>query len=306
MEKKKNNIKKYVAIVLVIVAILSVAIYMKNRPQAQIELTQISSDTGNRMMGYVIRTYDNKTIVIDGGLRADSAKLLNKIKEYGNDVDYWIITHPHQDHAGAFNDIIENHNSELNIKELIYTANDVEWYKNTSDADRIGEIEEFYKSLENEKVKSIKREPQIGEKIKISSNINIEILGVKNPEITENAINNSSMVFKMYVNNTSILFLGDTGTESSEKLIKTYGNKLKSDIVQMAHHGQAGGTEELYKIIEPKICLWPTPEWLWDNNSGGGYNSGTWKTLETRKWIEEIGVNTNYIAKDGNITITIK
>ena len=306
MEKKKNNIKKYVAIVLVIVAILSVAIYIKNRPQAQIELTQISSDTGNRMMGYVIRTYDNKTIVIDGGLRADSAKLLNKIKEYGNDVDYWIITHPHQDHAGAFNDIIENHNSELNIKELIYTANDVEWYKNTSDADRIGEIEEFYKSLENEKVKSIKREPQIGEKIKISSNINIEILGVKNPEITENAINNSSMVFKMYVNNTSILFLGDTGTESSEKLIKTYGNKLKSDIVQMAHHGQAGGTEELYKIIDPKICLWPTPEWLWDNNSGGGYNSGTWKTLETRKWIEEIGVNTNYIAKDGNITITIK
>lgn len=306
MEKKKNNIKKYVAIILVIVAILSVAIYIKNRPQAQIELTQISSDTGNRMMGYVIRTYDNKTIVIDGGLRADSAKLLNKIKEYGNDVDYWIITHPHQDHAGAFNDIIENHNSELNIKELIYTANDVEWYKNTSDADRIGEIEEFYKSLENEKVKSIKREPQIGEKIKISSNINIEILGVKNPEITENAINNSSMVFKMYVNNTSILFLGDTGTESSEKLIKTYGSKLKSDIVQMAHHGQAGGTEELYKIIDPKICLWPTPEWLWDNNSGGGYNSGTWKTLETRKWIEEIGVNTNYIAKDGNITITIK
>lgn len=306
MEKKKNNIKKYVAIILVIVTLLSVAIYMKNRPQAQIELTQISSDTGNRMMGYVIRTYDNKTIVIDGGLRADSAKLLNKIKDYGNDVDYWIITHPHQDHAGAFNDIIENHNSELNIKKLIYTANDVEWYKNTSDADRIGEIEEFYKSLENEKVKSIKREPEIGENIEISPNINIEILGIKNPEITENAINNSSMVFEMYVNNTSILFLGDTGTESSEKLIKTYGNKLKSDIVQMAHHGQAGGTEELYKIIDPKICLWPTPEWLWDNNSGGGYNSGTWKTLETRKWIEEIGVNTNYIAKDGNITITIK
>lgn len=306
MEKKKNNIKKYVAIILLIVVLLSVAVYIKNRPQVQIELTQISSDTGNRMMGYVIRTYDNKTVVIDGGLRADSTKLLNKIKEYGNDVDYWIITHPHQDHAGAFNDIIENHNSELNIKELIYTANEVEWYKNTSEASRAGEIEEFYKSLEDEKIKSIKREPQIGENIEISPNINIEILGIKNPEITENSINNSSMVFKMYVNNTSILFLGDTGTESSEKLIKTYGNKLKSDIVQIAHHGQAGGTEELYKLIDPEICLWPTPEWLWDNNSGGGYNSGTWKTLETRKWIEELGVKTNYIAKDGNITITIK
>ena len=45
-------------------------------------------------------------------------------------------------------------------------------------------------------------------------NVSCEILGVKNPEITENAYNNSSMVIKMNVNNKSILFLADTGVES--------------------------------------------------------------------------------------------
>ena len=75
------------------------------------------------------------------------------------------------------------------------------------------------------------------------------------------------MVIKVKVNHKKILFLGDTGTESSEKLIKGQGNNLKADIVQMAHHGQAGATEELYKIVKPEICLWPTPEWLWNNNS---------------------------------------
>ena len=74
----------------------------------------------------------------------------------------------------------------------------------------------------------------------------------------------------------------------------------------MSHHGQAGATKELYKEISPKICLWPTPEWLWNNDSGQGENSGQWKTFETRSWIEELGVKENYIAKDKDIKIEIK
>lgn len=74
----------------------------------------------------------------------------------------------------------------------------------------------------------------------------------------------------------------------------------------MAHHGQAGATEELYKEINPIICLWPTPKWLWNNDNGGGENSGTWKTMETRSWMENIGVKQNHVAKDGDIAISIK
>ena len=62
------------------------------------------------------------------------------------------------------------------------------------------------------------------------------------------------MVIKFDTGKTSFLVLGDTGTQSSEKLIKTQKEKLKSDIVQVAHHGQAGATEELYKIIN-QGCL---------------------------------------------------
>ena len=57
---------------------------------------------------------------------------------------------------------------------------------------------------------------------------------------------------------------------------------------------------------KPKICLWPTPEWIWNNDNGEGENTGPWKTFETRKWIEDLGVKQNIIEKDGDITITIK
>ena len=104
-------------------------------------------------------------------------------------------------------------------------------------------------------------------------NIEIEILGIKNPEITENSGNEQSMVIKFDTGKTTLLILGDTGIQSSEKLLNTQKDKLKSDIVQMAHHGQAGATKELYEEVKPTTCLWPTPEWLWNNDSGNGENT---------------------------------
>ena len=182
--------------------------------------------------------------------------------------------------------------------------NDLDWYKKYA-TERAGEAERFYNALQNERVKGKSEEVTLNQIINIDF-IKCEILGVKNPEITNNGFNNSSMVIKMNLPQTSILFLGDTGEESGDKLLSTQKDKLKSDIVQVAHHGQGGAKESLYKEINPTICLWPTPEWLWDNNSGEGKGSGPWTTLETRKWMEDLGVKQNIIEKDGDTTITVK
>lgn len=298
-----NKKIKSITIILLIIIILISIIGIKEISKEKMELIQLSSQTNDRMMGYIIRTNNGKIIVIDGGMDTDAENLKKYVKQYDNNIDYWFITHPHRDHVGTFIDIVEN-SDDININKVYYCANSLEWYQEHS-PDRVNEVEEFYKAIENQRIKEIKSEPQIGDKFRID-NIQIEILGINNPEITTNPINNSSMVFKLYVNNKSILFLGDTGEESSKKLIDQYGKKLKSNIVQMAHHGQQGATEELYKLVKPKICLWPTPEWLWNNDSGEGYNSGPWKTLETIKWMEDLNVKKNYVAKDGDITIEVK
>lgn len=286
--------KKIIIVFLIILTIVSIIMLNK---KAHIELTQISARSDNSMMSYIIKTSNNKTIVIDGGLKIEAETLKQYIQKYGNKVDYWFITHPHKDHVGAFIDIVEN--SDIKIENIYYSINSQEWY-NENEPNRAYEAEEFYRAIQNEKIKEKAKTPQIGDKIKIGKNIYVEILQTANPEITYNAINNSSMVFKIHVNDKTILMLGDIGPEASEKLIKKYGKNLKSDIVQMSHHGQSGATEEFYKLVEPEICLWQSPQWLWDNVTG------TFKTLETRKWMENLGVKTNYVAKDGDITITVE
>ena len=136
-------------------------------------------------------------------------------------------------------------------------------------------------------------------------NLIFKILKITSPEVTVNAGNNQSLVIKVSNMFKSMIFLGDSGEEVEENLVNHNLDEIKCDAVQMANHGQAGVSEFTYNAIDPEICFWPTPEWLWDNNKGEGFNTAEYKTIETRAWIEYLGVKENYIAKDGDITVKI-
>lgn len=303
MENKKVEKQLIYKIIIIIFVLLLVTGIVKILDyKNSIELCQLKDNGTSQMMGYIITTKNNNTIVIDGGTQDDTENLVEQIKNKTGKVNYWFITHPHKDHASTLIDIVKN--TDIEIDHIYVTLNDIEWYKK-NDPNRFGEINDFFDILKNDKISQKVEEVELNQNIMID-NIRCQILGIKNPEIVTNATNNSSMVIKMQVNNKNIIFLGDSGKESSEKLLKIQSNeKLRADIVQVAHHGQNGGTEELYKIINPTICLWPTPEWLWNNDSGNGEDSGPWKTKETRKWIESLKVKQNIIEKDGNKTIRI-
>ena len=300
---KNNKRKKIIVIISCIILIIIVSILLMSyiRYNNRLELTQLGNMTTRQMMGYFLKTKDNKNIIIDGGTTGDSQNLIDYINQNGGEVDTWFITHPHEDHVGAIIEILNN--TQIPIHNIYVTLNTPEWYEEHG-AGRGNEAQELMQALEIDRVKENVKEVELGQEIQID-NITFKILGVKNPEITENAMNNSSMVIKCMVNNKSIIFLGDTGQESGEKLLKNQREQLKADYVQVAHHGQAGAGEELYKVINPKVAMWPTPDWLWNNDSGQGEDSGTWKTKETRAWLENIGVKENIIEKDGNITIKI-
>lgn len=266
----------------------------------RLEIIQLKANGSSQMMGYLLTTENGKTIVIDGGTSDDTDNLIKHIKEKTGKVDAWFITHPHRDHATSLINIIQN--TDIPIDAIYVSLHDADWYKQYEEA-RSNEAISLIEALQNERIKDKVHEVSLNEKIQID-NVKAEILGIKNPEITTRAINNSSMVIKMKTETKSVLFLGDTGAESGEKLLKTQKEKLKADIVQVAHHGQNGVTKEVYEAIDPQICLWPTPEWLWNNDKGEGEDSGPWKTKETRKWLEELGIKQNIIAKDGDMTLS--
>lgn len=297
---KKEKIVSILAIVLCIIAVIVSIVRISN--EHTVELTQLSDHSTRQMMGYILKTKNNKIIVIDGGTTYDTENLIKQLNKHGGKVDAWFLTHLHDDHLGAFSNIAND--KQIQIEKIYCSFNEYSWYEE-NEPSRAEFSKQILEILKQDNIKDKVEEVSLNQNINIDD-VKIEILGIKNPEITENAGNEQSMVVKFDTGKTTFLVLGDTGIKSSEKLLKTQKEKLKSDIVQMAHHGQNGATKELYEQINPTICMWPTPEWLWNNDSGEGKGSGPWKTLETRQWIEELKVKKNYVEKDGDITIKLK
>ena len=183
--------------------------------QATFTLWQLPEQTRSQMMSYVIRTTGGKVIVIDGGTTGDAPYLLKFLAGLGNNVPAWFVTHPHSDHVEALAEILR-HPQGLTIGPIYASMPDSDWVAKHVPRDDIAEVRDFEKAL-----KAAGRSTTdlaVGQ-ILLIDGVRIEVLGVKNPEFTQNCLNNSSVVLRVSDKAKSVLFLGDLGFEGGEKAV---------------------------------------------------------------------------------------
>ena len=263
------------------------------------ELWMLGSATGAQNLSIVIKSSHGKLIVIDGGWEADADKLSSLILQQGGKVDAWLITHPHEDHVGALCAILDDTARKIKIDKIYCSLANPDWYRKVSPTGA-GIADQLLSAFTKLPVGTVTNNIDRGTEINIDD-VNIRVLNNRGV-YTYNGVNNSSMVYKIRVSGQSILILGDLAYDGGKDLIKSCtAAELKSDIVQMAHHGQQGVDQDAYALIAPTTCLWPTPAWLWDNDNGGGVGSGPWGTLKTRVWMDALGVKDNRSLKDGDV-----
>lgn len=262
------------------------------------EIMLLKNQTKSQMMSYIITTSNGSLIVIDGGLPEDAEHLKQAIRSKGGHVSAWILTHPHSDHIGALTKIIEDNLNDIRIDAVYYNIVEQEWYERNEAyrADMVARFREAMNALSPDmRHSNVKK----GDVVTIDNAV-IHFLNA--PYLFNvNAINNSSIAFRIDMEGKRILFLGDMGEQAGYSLLQEVGaSELKADLVQMAHHGQYGVSREVYQAIAPDIAMWNTPEWLWNNDNGGGVGSGSWLTMEVRSWMQALGVKRHYIIKDGD------
>lgn len=263
------------------------------------ELWMLSSTTGAQNLSIVIKSPNGKIIVIDGGWEADADKLSSLILQQGGKVDAWLITHPHEDHVGALCAILNDSARKIKIDKIYCSLATPDWYRQVSPTGA-GIADQLLNAFTKLSVGTVTNNIGRGTEINIDD-VNIRVLNNRGV-YTYNGVNNSSMVYKIRVSGQSILILGDLAYDGGKDLIKSCtAAELKSDIVQMAHHGQQGVDQDAYALIAPTTCLWPSPAWLWNNDNGGGVGSGPWGTLTTRAWMDALGVKDNRSLKDGDV-----
>ena len=179
-------------------------------------------------------------------------------------VDYIIVSHFDTDHVGGLLYIMQN----MKVKNAII-SNQAEASQN---------FQEFIKIVKEKRINLIV--VNAGDKLSIEKDLYFDILWPdKNNFISENALNNNSIVCKLNYKNFSMIFTGDIEEIAEKKILEKYKNKpnlLKADTLKVAHHGsKTSSTEEFVEAVKPKIALIGVGE----NNNFGHPNDNVLERL---------------------------
>ena len=250
---------------------------------------------------FIITTADGKVIAIDGGHTAETDYFIEYLKAVTGQcvphIDAWFLSHPHNDHVQVFNEVAENRTKQVTFDKVMLNYVPYELYESRSQQEGMEMVKEF-----NRISKAFPEKVQIlhtGDVFNIGD-AKITVLYTADESFID--VNEHSVIFRMDLGGTSIMFTGDAQVNAGNKALADWESTglIDCDICKMAHHGQDGVDRNFYEAVSPEICLWPTPTWVWDNTNGN------LKTLEVRAWMDELGVEKNYKAFEGSAVIGMK
>ncbi len=269
-------------------------------------------------LGMIIGLEDGTFIIIDGGNNneteaRDLAETLRGLAPDKNNIVIraWFFTHAHGDHVGAFRKFSAMYarSGKFKIEKFIYNFCDAAsqrvWggcgYSGVlNDINGYWKDSEHYKALTGE----IYRFPGCDiEILYCMSDFIPQIIGEEKgiPDIDKEATDNNieTVVFRARVGGQTLMVTGDTSKVCVDEICDRYGSYLKSDILQVTHHGHnrnsyraRNGTKEFYKLCDPSTVLWPCgaevyPKYLlWNGQPGGNYEANY--TLVNKLNVKEV------------------
>lgn len=268
-------------------------------------LHMLRNDSSVQMQSFIAEEASGKLLVVDGGMEADAEHLLTRLRQISGQavphVDAWFFTHAHLDHMDAFLKLSEEQPEAFSFDRIFCCFPSEQYLSLEKDPNGGARTLQRFNRLRDRlgnRVVTVSEDDEYH-----FGTARVLILKTVDCSVKNNVVNNSSTVFKLYLGEKSVLFLGDLGQEGGEALLARKEEHLRSDFCQMAHHGQHGVDERVYRAIDPEACFWCAPEWLWNNDTGKGFDTGIFATVHTRRWMEKLHVQKHYVIKDGDTAV---
>lgn len=166
----------------------------------------------------------NYNMLIDAGNNEDGEKLVNYFKSLGiEEFTYVFATHPHEDHIGGMDDIINNFKIDN-----YYMSNKLSTTKTFMDV---------LDALDRRNLKYTV--PNKGDTLKLGD-ANIKVIYTGDDKSN---INDSSIVLKITYGKNSFLLTGDATSNVERKI---YNEDIKSDVLKVAHHGSSYSSTDVF------------------------------------------------------------
>jgi len=180
---------------------------------------------------------DSHAMLIDAGENDKGEVVLNYLKSQKvKKLDYIIGTHPHSDHIGGLDTVIQKMDVDYIIMPKV--AHTTKTYADLLDAIQAKNIE----------VKQAK----VGDTYSLGA-AKFIVLSPSSPSYEE--MNNYSVGIKLTLGKISFVMAGDAEKLSEEEMIKT-GIDLSADVLKLSHHGASNAiNESFYNAVHPKFAV---------------------------------------------------
>ncbi|MFI3225945.1 MAG: MBL fold metallo-hydrolase [Clostridia bacterium] len=237
--------KKFLS--LLIVVILTVATYISDLPET--DTTYVDTVVNEMTAGTKVCFIDvqqgdssliitgNQAILIDGGRNADETNVCEFISEQGiESIDLVIATHPHEDHIGGLDAVIENFVvSKLLMPDVPYNT---QTYEDVITAADENNTDIIY--------------PEDNNFFEFDSGLTLTVL-LPSEDFESSDTNDDSIVCRVVIGETSIFYTGDMEYKLEEELMSQV---QQSDILKVGHHGSdTSTTEEFLDKVNPSIAI---------------------------------------------------
>ena len=246
------------------------------------EFTKVC-DTKGYMVGVTAGDYENGMcfiylladgtfLVYDGGRNeADADHLYNLLCSMAKKheinkvvISNWILTHAHGDHCGCWEPFFSKYAETVEIQRVMFNTTHTSWGDGVSG------------SLEKSVLNTVESHSPDTKLVRLHSgqdfwlaDMKVEVLyTVEDLEPgTLTDYNDASTITRLTIGDKTILMTADAATNVWGLMCNTYGDALKSDYLQVPHHGTGpGGTKEAYNKILPTYLLWPCGNTLYTQN----------------------------------------
>lgn len=265
-KKKKQKMPKGISILLIIIAIFY-SLYEKDIDKTfGLPVTETFKETENTLdityldvgqADSILIQNEGHNMLIDAGNNEDGPLLVQYFKEQNiTKFDYLIATHPHEDHIGGMDDIINNFDIEKIYMPDVTTT-----------------TKTFLDVLEAIEKKNMTYDvPNINQNFTLGSTL-FQVIYTGNDKKN---LNNSSIVLKATFKNTSYLFTGDATSEVEKKILN---KNIQATVLKVGHHGSKySTTTDFLNKVNPKYAIISVGK----NNSYNHPNQVTINKLEKK------------------------